>query len=287
LEVLYEAYPYPPAGSGKRWRKREARLEEEGAALARTLLAHAPELEGGELLDAGCGTGGKLLGLARALPKARLTGVDLSRASLAIAGVRMEKAGIENVTLRHGRLDQGEGPAEIGRFHAVVSDGVIHHMPDPKAALQGLCRAVRPKGVLYVTAFSRTGRPREARIREMLRIAGLASGDFPSGLAAARALLALPELVSPRHAVYYEEDAFLADAFLNPREAWVDLTWFVRNLESEGLRFLTWPAGEKYLPKLSAVLEGLPPKDRDHATLLHLVELWKCPAMIGALAKRP
>jgi ArsR family transcriptional regulator len=90
--------------------------------------------------DLGCGTGA----LAEALAPhvARVEAVDASPAMLAAARARL--AGVENVAVREGTLEAL--PLADDSLDAAVLLLVLHHVPDPPAALAEVARVVRPGG---------------------------------------------------------------------------------------------------------------------------------------------
>ena len=67
---------------------------------------------GGTILEIGCGTGNLLLELAKAFPGARVVGIDIDDASLAIARGKIEKAGLAGrVEVRRVAPDAALAPA--------------------------------------------------------------------------------------------------------------------------------------------------------------------------------
>lgn len=96
-------------------------------------------LRAGEtVLDVGCGTGWFAAGLQRAAPEVSVIGLDLSSGMLGKA----REAGAD-------MLVQGDGTGlsfADGSIDVVVGRGVLHHMPDPLAALREWRRVMRPDG---------------------------------------------------------------------------------------------------------------------------------------------
>ncbi|MDD3180911.1 MAG: class I SAM-dependent methyltransferase [Opitutaceae bacterium] len=97
----------------------------------------------GEVLDAGCGTGGLLQRLHEARPGWRLRGVDFSPEACALArdrgGAEISEASILALPFRDGEFD------------AVVSCDVICQVEDEAAALRELVRCTKPGGVIVLT----------------------------------------------------------------------------------------------------------------------------------------
>jgi predicted TPR repeat methyltransferase len=99
---------------------------------------------GGEVLDAGCGTGLVAVSL-RELGLDRIVGFDLSAAMLARAA-----ATGAYTELLQGSLLEGL-PFDAGRFAAVVSVGVFTHGHVGPAAFEELARVVQPGGHVTIT----------------------------------------------------------------------------------------------------------------------------------------
>ncbi len=100
------------------------RLEGEGV-----LLDHLPP-GARRVLDVGTGSGRLLAMIAERLPGAELVGLDFSELMLAQARERFAGGGTEADLLEH---DLSEPlPSGLGRFDAIVSSMVIHHLPDER-----------------------------------------------------------------------------------------------------------------------------------------------------------
>lgn len=110
-----------------------------GVAVA--LGALAGELRPERILEAGCGTGHWLAGLASA--GRRLYGLDLSAGMLAQA--RARRAGLRLVRGRAGRL-----PIAAGSVDLVYCVNAIHHFDDPRGFVHEAARLLRPGGRLAV-----------------------------------------------------------------------------------------------------------------------------------------
>ncbi|GEM_PF-485210 len=95
---------------------------------------------GAHLADVGCGQGRYLRRLQAELPHLKLTGIDLSEQHLG----RLP-AGIDR---RPGHLLNL--PAAAGEFDAVLCVEAVEHALVPHAALEELCRVLRPGGSLLV-----------------------------------------------------------------------------------------------------------------------------------------
>lgn len=105
--------------------------------------------EGAAVADLGCGPGELLSRLAgRAC---LLVGVDSAPRMLELAGQRL--AGVPNVSLRLG--DLAHLPLREGEVQVAVFSLVLHHLPDPVAALAEARRVLAPGGLVLVADFDR------------------------------------------------------------------------------------------------------------------------------------
>jgi ubiquinone/menaquinone biosynthesis C-methylase UbiE len=140
--------------------------------VADLLVAHGP-CRGGEILDVGTGPGRIALALCQADPAARVVAVDMAEAMLALA--RRHVAGAR----LHERIACVRGDAKAlpwadGRFEAVISNTIIHHIPEPSAALAEMARLVAPGGTLFVRDLARP-----ATLTELALLVATYAGNEP------------------------------------------------------------------------------------------------------------
>ncbi|MBO0893777.1 MAG: class I SAM-dependent methyltransferase, partial [Acidimicrobiales bacterium] len=103
----------------------------------------------GQVLDLGCGPADPTVRLARANPAVSIVGVDAGPVMLGLAGERIERAGLGGrIRLEQRRLP--DPSLEERRFDAVVSNSLLHHLPDPIVLWTTAGRCVRPGGVVAV-----------------------------------------------------------------------------------------------------------------------------------------
>lgn len=114
-------------------------------ATTRETLARLGPHPSGRLLDVGCGTGALLGALARAYPRAVLSGIDPVPDMLSIARKRLPAS----VDLRDGWAEEIPCPSDC--FDAVLSSNVFHYIRQPETALKEMSRALRPGGQLVIT----------------------------------------------------------------------------------------------------------------------------------------
>jgi ubiquinone/menaquinone biosynthesis C-methylase UbiE len=106
-----------------------------------------------DLLDVGTGTGRMLEILAPRVERA--LGIDQSREMLSVARVNLERAGLENGSVRLGDMYQLALPD--ASFDAVVIHQVLHYADRPAAAIAEAGRVLRPSGILVLVDFAPHG----------------------------------------------------------------------------------------------------------------------------------
>jgi len=140
---------------GEVWAEEWSRTDRSLAPVNQALVAEAAAGAGapGRILDIGCGAGATSLALADALPEARITGVDLSEALVAVA---RQRAG-ERDRLRFELGDAASwSPAEAG-FDLIVSRHGVMFFDDPVGAFTHIGTLARPGGRLVFSCFRARG----------------------------------------------------------------------------------------------------------------------------------
>jgi len=108
------------------------------------MLARARiDLEGANILDAGCGNGHGLELLTRAYHPRRLVGIDLMPEQVE----RAKRRGLA-AEVRVGDITSIDEPD--ASFDAVFVFGILHHVPAWRQAMTELARVLRPGGALLI-----------------------------------------------------------------------------------------------------------------------------------------
>jgi SAM-dependent methyltransferase len=98
---------------------------------------------GQRVLDVGCGGGRVMIHLGAKGVAA--TGVDISLHSLREMCRHSGRPGV--------RADNQRLPFRDGAADVVISDGVVHHTPNPQGSFGENCRVLRPGGRLYLAVY--------------------------------------------------------------------------------------------------------------------------------------
>jgi SAM-dependent methyltransferase len=194
---FYSEAPFPSYGA--RDTLATLRLRAERSPLARLLDEAIPD--DARVLDLGCGTGQMTIFLANG--KRLVVGADLTRASLALAADAARRFDVARALFVETDLRR-PGLAE-GRFDVVLSLGVLHHTPDPRAAFASLARLARPGGVIVVGLYNAFARLPHRLRRLLARATGMR-------------LVPWDPVLSRRQAEPARRAAWLRDQYLHPEE---------------------------------------------------------------------
>lgn len=275
VRAQYESYPYPARDPA-----------DEAQRLVIGSPSHLLEIEhyvrggrdAGDLnaLIAGGGTGDGAIMLAQQLADrggGRVTYVDVSAASLAIAKSRAEARGLRNISFHRGSLLDLPRLAP-GPYDYIDCCGVLHHLEDPSAGLAALTDELRPDGGLGLMLYGTLGRtgvyPMQSALRRLTR------ADEPAGrVGLARRLLAdLPQSNWLKRNPYLSDhlrgdDAGLYDLLLHPRDRAYLVPEIIDLLATAGLRLAAFVPALQYDPALylhdddlRARASALPAEDR-------------------------
>lgn len=108
----------------------------------------------GDVLDLGTGTALIPVALCEATTDCRIMAVDAAISMLDLARYNVEAAGfIERITL--DKCDAKKLPFEDGMFTSVMSNSIVHHIPEPALVLQEAVRVTAPGGLLFIRDLMR------------------------------------------------------------------------------------------------------------------------------------
>jgi ubiquinone/menaquinone biosynthesis C-methylase UbiE len=103
---------------------------------------------GGDILDLGTGTAQIPIELCSRGVECRIMASDMAVAMLEHARLNIEIAGyIEQIQL--AQLDAKELPCEAEYFDSVMSNSIVHHIPEPRPVFAEAVRVVRAGGLLF------------------------------------------------------------------------------------------------------------------------------------------
>ena len=111
-------------------------------------------LPDGPTLDLGVGTAQIPIELCRQWPAAQVLGVDLAHSMLARARQNVERAGLAD-RIRLELADAKRLPHAGGAFAAVISNSIVHHIPEPRGMLAEALRVTAPGGLIFIRDLMR------------------------------------------------------------------------------------------------------------------------------------
>jgi 2-polyprenyl-3-methyl-5-hydroxy-6-metoxy-1,4-benzoquinol methylase len=250
---LYDEYPYPGHGV----------VSSVVASLLRPSLAGLGAGQGRgrlRLLDAGCGTGEQTLGIKRAFPEIEVVGIDLNCRSVEMARELASRKGLE---VRFEQRNVLEPMTDLDPFDAIVSVGVLHHLPDPGAGLRALRQLIAPSGLLLGMVYGRHGKRDSLLLHDVLkqicgenatrqeRLEVLASSRLAGNASLTHYAVTLrrrvrfgpsiPPLEAARRVLASRSDAYQADTFTHAHEEVFSYSELADLLTATDWRFEGWP----------------------------------------------
>jgi SAM-dependent methyltransferase len=147
VKGFYETRPFPDYDDidNREHLREKARL----SVFASVLDAQLPR--GATILEAGCGTG-QLTNYLAMSPWRRVIGGDLSHSSLALAEDFRGRFEINNAAFV--RMNIFRPPFKPESLDVIISNGVLHHTRDAKAAFSCLVEKLRPGGLIIIGLYN-------------------------------------------------------------------------------------------------------------------------------------
>ena len=125
--------------------------------LGRDRLLNEMNLRPGEsILEAGCGTARNLIILARKQPQANLFGLDASTAMLETAALKIDSAGVKNISLETALADDFAFDKTFGLaepFDKIFFSYSISMIPPWRESIDNALRNLKPGGELSIVDF--------------------------------------------------------------------------------------------------------------------------------------
>ena len=107
-----------------------------------------------DVLDLGTGTALIPIELCQRTENCRVLAIDMAVHMLELARYNVEAQGlIERITL--SRVDAKQMGFEDGMFDTVMSNSIVHHIPEPIACLRELNRVTCSGGIVFVRDLAR------------------------------------------------------------------------------------------------------------------------------------
>ena len=161
LKDQYESFPYPSMPEDGRGYPELANLMRLFALDCGYALRHK------RVLDAGTGTGLRLLELARSFPDNDYLGVDFSERSIECAMAAKRAFPGAHVVFQVEDLGKIEAHGEP--FDLIFCMGVLHHLKAPSQILDRLSQLLAPHGAIFFYVYGELGSAERMRRKRVLR----------------------------------------------------------------------------------------------------------------------
>jgi ubiquinone/menaquinone biosynthesis C-methylase UbiE len=102
-----------------------------------------------KILDLGTGTARIPILMCQQRPQYLITGIDLARSMLIIAHRNIEAAKLTQ-RIKLERVDSKRMPYPDLEFDMLISNSLIHHLPDPLSCFREIKRLVKPDGAILI-----------------------------------------------------------------------------------------------------------------------------------------
>lgn len=101
------------------------------------------------ILDAGTGTARIPIIMCQRCPQWQIIGIDLAQSMLEIGRKNVQQAGLQQ-QIKLELVDAKQMPYPDAHFDMVVSNSIIHHIPNPLPFLQEIKRILKPNGAIFL-----------------------------------------------------------------------------------------------------------------------------------------
>ncbi len=102
-----------------------------------------------KVLDAGTGTARIPIIICKERPQWQITGIDLARSMLEVGLKNVTQADLQQqISLE--LVDAKQMPYLDGQFDLVISNSIVHHLPDPLPFFLEIKRVLKPNGGIFI-----------------------------------------------------------------------------------------------------------------------------------------
>lgn len=120
---------------------------EVNTAFAQRAIQLGPQ--SGFVLDAGTGTARIPILICQQCPQWQISGIDLAQNMLLIGSKNVEQAGLQTQIALEA-VDSKQLPYHNGQFEMVISNSLVHHLPEPLPFLLEIKRVLKPNGAILL-----------------------------------------------------------------------------------------------------------------------------------------
>jgi len=149
VENMYKKYPYPfPSSKIKN-------VNELLNLFKLFSLENNFNFNKKNILDAGSGTGHRIINVAKYYDKSNFLGIDFSKNSIKFANELVTKNRITNIKFKKANLLKKI--KSKNKFDVISSMGVLHHLSNPEIGLTNILSVLEKKGILFLYLYGKLG----------------------------------------------------------------------------------------------------------------------------------
>ncbi|MGY5148944.1 MAG: class I SAM-dependent methyltransferase [Candidatus Nitrosopumilus sp. bin_68KS] len=181
VKEMYLKYPYPSPS-------REISQTNELLNLLKIFeIENKKKIENMKILDAGSGSGHRIINVAKYFKKCEFIGADISNYSLEIANELRERNKIENIHFVQKNILTNI--SKLGKFDLILCMGVLHHLSNPKKGLQILSKMINSNGIIFLYVYGKLGGHKRMLNKELISsLLGEQKTDYELGIKLVRGI---------------------------------------------------------------------------------------------------
>ena len=166
VKEMYEKYPYPSSKIGNNL------IYDLAAIVGMTI--DIEKIDCAKILDVGCGTGHRLIGLASCYPQSQFVGLDMTQKSIQTAKELAKFHKVNNISFVNSKIEKFEAKDE---YDLVVSTGVLHHMENPIKGFTMINKALKVDGIAIIWLYHTIGEYHRMINRDLVQTFSRASSS--------------------------------------------------------------------------------------------------------------
>lgn len=127
--------------------------------------------DGAQILDVGTGTAQIPIAMCRRNSGLKITAIDLAESMLTLGNKNIQTARLQDSIIL-GQVDSKKMPYPDESFDQVISNSIIHHIPNPLECFKEMIRVTKKDGLLFIRDLLRP-----FSMAELQNIVNLHAGD--------------------------------------------------------------------------------------------------------------
>lgn len=213
VEDMYNRYPYPCPNSIPQNRSELLNL------VKIMTMEGVCSFENRKVLDAGTGTGHRLIELVKNFSNNNFTAIDFSQTSLETAKQVAKSAKCDEISFEKANILKDIN--NLGCFDTIFCMGVLHHLVDPDLGLKNLSSILSENGLIFAYVYGKYGSAERIKQKNIIKsLLGKDSRNFRKGIELVKEL-------DVKNASYgwnikaeskEEEEVLIVDSLLNVNE---------------------------------------------------------------------